>query len=1005
MLRPSSKCLIFGCFLALLLACYGPALFCDRQFAYRDAGHYYYPLYERVQKEWNEGRWPLWEPEENGGMPLLGNPTAAVLYPGKVIYALFPYPWAARLYVVAHTALAFAGVLALMRSWGASPTASAVSALSYAFGAPILFQYCNVIYLVGSAWLPFGLRAADRWLRLGRRAALLELALVLAMETLGGDPEVAYLTGLYAGGYAIALAWLGGRGGERRVRLWPIVLGGVVLAVAWVAGTLALAGRLPRMRPEPGKFPPRAFSWMAWVPAAVMAAWAVPALVLVARWRRRHWRSALAAMLIGLACSAALAAALSGAQLLPVLEFTRQSGRAAGEGPHDIYPFSLEPARVAEFLWPNVTGTAFTHNRAWLPLAPPVSGHGKVWVPSLYVGGLTLILALGAAGFRGGPVWRGWLTAIAFTSLLGSLGEFSSPIWWARWSPSVAQAIGPHDPVNVASIRHDRYLRDGDGGFYWTLATVVPGFKQFRFPSKLLTFTALALAALAGLGWDRVLAGQWRRTAALACCGFVLSVAVLVVVMTHRGHIEATFARWGSNSGTAFGPLDVRGAFQDVRNAIAQGAAASAAGMLLVVRRWRSSGWAGAALLVAVMADLGVANARYVRTVPQSVFTATPKVVRLIEQAEREEPSHGPYRVHRVPLWNPTSWQVQPSGDRVLDFVSWERDTIQPKYGLPYGVQYTKTIGVAELYDYEWFFGPFQLSLRPEAAEALAAKPGQKIVVYPRRGFDIWNTRYFILPAYPADWNDEYRGYASFLPNTEAVYPEKGAFDGPGGKARREEWVKNEDLQIRRNRAALPRAWVVHSARSLKPIHGLGRDERDAQVQEILYSDDPFWSERHKVAYDPRVLAWVDSDQRGALLDYLPGPHPGLTECVTVTSYGPQRVEIDAELERPGLVVLADVFYPGWRLTIDGVPAPIYRANRLMRAAAVRSGRHHLVYSYEPESFRIGCALSAVGFAALLALSAWFGRRPVSPLLAPTEAGANGALRSDSAQAETPVLV
>jgi hypothetical protein len=68
---------------ALTLSCHGGALLRGEQFGYRDATHYYYPLYQKVQQEWSAGRWPLWEPEENGGMPLLGNPTAAVLYPGK----------------------------------------------------------------------------------------------------------------------------------------------------------------------------------------------------------------------------------------------------------------------------------------------------------------------------------------------------------------------------------------------------------------------------------------------------------------------------------------------------------------------------------------------------------------------------------------------------------------------------------------------------------------------------------------------------------------------------------------------------------------------------------------------------------------------------------------------------------------------------------------------------------------------------------------------------------
>ncbi len=106
---------IVVCFLALFLVCYAPALFHNRQFGFRDAGYFYYPLHQRVQEEWNQGRWPLWEPEENGGVPLLGNPTAAVLYPGKLIFAVLPYAWGARFYIVMHTALAFVAMLVLLR--------------------------------------------------------------------------------------------------------------------------------------------------------------------------------------------------------------------------------------------------------------------------------------------------------------------------------------------------------------------------------------------------------------------------------------------------------------------------------------------------------------------------------------------------------------------------------------------------------------------------------------------------------------------------------------------------------------------------------------------------------------------------------------------------------------------------------------------------------------------------------------------------------------------------
>src|SRR5262245_7070332 len=194
--------LILSCLIVLVLLSFGSVLFRDEQFAFRDVAFFYYPLYQRVQSEWQEGRWPLWEPEENGGMPLLGNPSAAVLYPGKILY-LLPIAWGARLYVIAHVLLAFAAMRALLRSWEVSETGSCLGAIAYAFGGPVLLQSCNVIFLVGAAWAPLGLRSVDRLVRLKKRRAIGELAAVLALQSLGGDPEAAYLVVVSGGLYAI----------------------------------------------------------------------------------------------------------------------------------------------------------------------------------------------------------------------------------------------------------------------------------------------------------------------------------------------------------------------------------------------------------------------------------------------------------------------------------------------------------------------------------------------------------------------------------------------------------------------------------------------------------------------------------------------------------------------------------------------------------------------------------------------------------------------------------
>ncbi len=990
--RSLTPCLTIACLLLLVLAFYGRALFQGEQFAYRDAAHYYYPLYQRVQNEWKAGRLPLWEPEENSGMPLLGNPTAAVLYPGKLIFTVVPYPLGMRLYVVGHTLLAFAAMMILLRGWEISWTGSAVGALAYAFGGPIIFQYCNVIYLVGAAWLPLGFRAVDRWIRLGRRLAMAELAVVLTMETLGGDPESAYLTGICAGGYALALAWsrrsIHRFSKEARRPPRAIVKGLFFstmsgLLAAWVFGTLIMARWAPSLRPPaPPKQPSLPLPWMMASRVAVMIAWIVLGLILLARGRRlKHAgnQSILVPMLAGLAWAAFLAGCLAGAQLFPVLEFTGQSGRAAGDGPHDIFPFSLHPLRIVEFLWPNIFGTPFHGNKFWVGALPPVDTHPKVWAPTLYLGALTLVLALGSLQIRSVAPWQVWMIFIAALSLLGSLGEYGGPLWTARLAPKMAKMIGDHDPRETPTIREDGYLRDGDGSVYWFLANGLPGFRQFRFPSKLLTLTAFALTALAGQGWDALQSGTSntrRRVAAWSVALLALSLLVLSLTIVFRSAFfqRLNLARLSSD----YGPFDAAGAVVETQRALVQAAVVLVAALGLIWFTRRHARIAAILVLIVTSADLAVANAPYVMTVPQSLLDDQPEVWAQIERAERDKPADGPYRVHRVPLWSPPARSQEPSNDLARDLVAWERSTIQPKYGITLGVHYTRTLGVAELYDYDWYFGGFRRGATASAARFLGIPRETPVVVYPRRAFDMWNTRYFILPYYPS-WDDEHRGIASFLDATERIEPPADAFLGPAGLEKERSWVLHRDYQILRNLNAFPRAWVVHESRGLKPLQGLSRVDRKLPMEEIVFSNDRFWEDQTRTVYDPRRLVWVERDDQLALSGSLPGGRPELSETVRVVSLESERVVLEAQLQRPGVVVLADIFYPGWELSIDGVTAPIYRVNRMMRGAAVPSGRHTLVYTYRPLSVRLGLIISGIGLIALSIFMLWSIRSPGVP--------------------------
>ena len=77
-------------------------------------------------------------------------------------------------------------------------------------------------------------------------------------------------------------------------------------------------------------------------------------------------------------------------------------------------------------------------------------------------------------------------------------------------------------------------------------------------------------------------------------------------------------------------------------------------------------------------------------------------------------------------------------------------------------------------------------------------------------------------------------------------------------------------------------------------------------------------------------------------------------------------VTLHVDVERDSWLVLADTDYPGWHAQVDGVEAPIYRANLAFRALQVDSGQHVVQFEYRPDWLLPGALVSAVSL--LLAL-------------------------------------
>jgi uncharacterized membrane protein YfhO len=86
-----------------------------------------------------------------------------------------------------------------------------------------------------------------------------------------------------------------------------------------------------------------------------------------------------------------------------------------------------------------------------------------------------------------------------------------------------------------------------------------------------------------------------------------------------------------------------------------------------------------------------------------------------------------------------------------------------------------------------------------------------------------------------------------------------------------------------------------------------------------------------------------------------------------VTAETNARVELRATLDRRGLVVLDDALFEGWRVEVDGRPAPVVRVDSVLRGVVVPAGTHRVVWSYTVPGIRLGAAVSLLALLALVA--------------------------------------
>jgi hypothetical protein len=129
---------------------------------------------------------------------------------------------------------------------------------------------------------------------------------------------------------------------------------------------------------------------------------------------------------------------------------------------------------------------------------------------------------------------------------------------------------------------------------------------------------------------------------------------------------------------------------------------------------------------------------------------------------------------------------------------------------------------------------------------------------------------------------------------------------------------------------------------------------------------------------DPGALAVVETGEGspGAGDGASPGPPSGGRGRATLERWTPDEVTLRVEAERGGLLVVSEVWHPGWEARLDGQPVPVLRADAALRGIRVPEGSHRIRFRYVSLPFRVGAGLSlATVLAALAALALRWRRR------------------------------
>jgi hypothetical protein len=192
--------LLVACIAAYFVVFLPPSLADSGPFAIStsyDFHSYFLPKFIYGSRELASGRFPLWNPYEDGGVPFFATAQPALLYPPKaVLFFLLEPVHAYVAFLILHYLALGGGFFLFLREERISGAAAFAGAAVWTFSVPIMMSNYHPTRIANMVFVPLVFVAVERIARGAGRRAVALLALVVALQLLAGYPECAVDTGL-----------------------------------------------------------------------------------------------------------------------------------------------------------------------------------------------------------------------------------------------------------------------------------------------------------------------------------------------------------------------------------------------------------------------------------------------------------------------------------------------------------------------------------------------------------------------------------------------------------------------------------------------------------------------------------------------------------------------------------------------------------------------------------------------------------------------------------------